>query len=450
MTEWTCNLIKFYGNLRIRTIVHGTYTVLVCTDPYYGYDRATTDPYSGGNTNDLLSRAHYLMVEINDNQEVTGSPLATNLSKYSEASRRKYFQALFEIGDTDNNKSLDKEEVKVLLSHSKFNFKLGTVEEVLAKADLNQDGVIDLDEFVALMCQHCADVSNTTRNATKKDKGSKTIRGQSRRVMIQPSKDPDAAFLQLLQKSPYSMIKEDDTASDMRFHKRDQLKLAPKPTMTKTRQPETDLEAKLAGEAARLLNKAKGTGEGKINPTPGLEPVQYVTLGDAIKRAEYIGDYKAKTSDPKVFSAVQEATAEILHAFLMEKFMTKKARPFGNKPTAQMTEPEVVSNTSAEAQKMCSIAKQIFEEVDEDEGGTVDGEELDLLVTKLWEALGHDPPSEEQVKEEVQHMLHLFDENNDGEISYQEFLAMLCVEPWSKLLPAGDEPDPLDAILSCL
>ena len=130
--------------------------------------------------------------------------------------------------------------------------------------------------------------------------------------------------------------------------------------------------------------------------------------------------------------------------------MAKKARPVENKPTAQMTEPEVVSNTSAEAQKMCSIAKQIFEEVDEDEGGTVDGEELDLLVTKLWEALGHDPPSEEQVKEEVQHMLHLFDENNDGEISYQEFLAMLCVEPWSKLLPEGDKPDPLDPILSCL
>ena len=34
-------------------------------------------------------------------------------------------------------------------------------------------------------------------------------------------------------------------------------------------------------------------------------------------------------------------------------------------------------------------------------------------------------------------MLAKFDENGDNEISFDEFLAMLCVEPWASLLPEG-------------
>jgi len=86
------------------------------------------------------------------------------------------------------------------------------------------------------------------------------------------------------------------------------------------------------------------------------------------------------------------------------------------------------------------IARGIFDDCDEDCEGTIDGEELNLLVKKMWKEMDKGSPSEDDIKAEVSSMLQQFDANGDDEISFEEFLEMLTVEPWSALLPKGGAP----------
>ena len=59
---------------------------------------------------------------------------------------------IFKIWDRDGNGSVDKEELKAVMSSlSQQEVSDETVNEMLAEADVNSDGKIDYEEFVKIM-----------------------------------------------------------------------------------------------------------------------------------------------------------------------------------------------------------------------------------------------------------------------------------------------------------
>ena len=78
-----------------------------------------------------------------------------DLSAYSPAQLGKYMQKLFKIADKDGNGTLDRQELTELLGWSGFEFAVKDIEDLMAKADKNKDGVIEYGEFVVLMKGFC-------------------------------------------------------------------------------------------------------------------------------------------------------------------------------------------------------------------------------------------------------------------------------------------------------
>jgi len=78
-------------------------------------------------------------------------PSTVDFSKFSPPELKQYMAKLFQIGDMDG--SLDRDELKSLLGWSGFRNQLGWVDEVLDRFDKNGDGVIDYDEFAAMMTE---------------------------------------------------------------------------------------------------------------------------------------------------------------------------------------------------------------------------------------------------------------------------------------------------------
>ena len=82
-------------------------------------------------------------------------------------------------------------------------------------------------------------------------------------------------------------------------------------------------------------------------------------------------------------------------------------------------------------------ARGLFDELDVDGSGAVDGAELEGLVRKLWAAQGVAVKAGQDVGEEVAVMLGRFDKDGSGTLSFDEMLAMLCEEPWGAMMSAG-------------
>ncbi len=69
----------------------------------------------------------------------------------------------------------------------------------------------------------------------------------------------------------------------------------------------------------------------------------------------------------------------------------------------------------------------MFDDGDEDGGGSVEKKDLERLMMYMWQELGCEQPAERDVRREVAAMLRRFDVNGDGVISFEEFLEMLFV-----------------------
>lgn len=89
----------------------------------------------------------------------------------------------------------------------------------------------------------------------------------------------------------------------------------------------------------------------------------------------------------------------------------------------------------AASQAVIMAARKIFRSVDGDGNGRLDRTELGVLVQELRKSMGLEYLNQHQIHVEVTEMLHLFDINRDGDISFDEFLRMIVTPPWCRLLP---------------
>lgn len=70
------------------------------------------------------------------------------VSEVPVAELESYLRGLFSAADISRNGVLQPAEMAKLLQSSVFNISAGAILEAVAKADVNQDGVIEYDEFV--------------------------------------------------------------------------------------------------------------------------------------------------------------------------------------------------------------------------------------------------------------------------------------------------------------
>jgi len=73
------------------------------------------------------------------------------ISKYNYDTLSEYFGRLFTLADTNGDGVLELAEVTTLMQLSGFKFDTSTVAQVVEKADINHDGLIDYNEFVPMM-----------------------------------------------------------------------------------------------------------------------------------------------------------------------------------------------------------------------------------------------------------------------------------------------------------
>jgi Ca2+-binding EF-hand superfamily protein len=92
---------------------------------------------------------------------------------------------------------------------------------------------------------------------------------------------------------------------------------------------------------------------------------------------------------------------------------------------------------AAAAKATLKAAKDLFMEVDGDGNGTINEAELECLILMVFERLApaHGQISRGELRATATEVMDRFDTNGSGVIDFDEFIAMLCVAPWNKLLP---------------
>eukprot|EP00656_Telonema_subtile_P049207 TRINITY_DN605_c0_g1_i1.p1 TRINITY_DN605_c0_g1~~TRINITY_DN605_c0_g1_i1.p1 ORF type:complete len:906 (+),score=358.01 TRINITY_DN605_c0_g1_i1:120-2837(+) len=83
-------------------------------------------------------------------EEARGLP---DLKDISVPVLERYFRRLFALADTDENGVLDPREFHNLLEKSGLGFSKRLIRRVLLEADVNQDGMIQWDEFIPVMLE---------------------------------------------------------------------------------------------------------------------------------------------------------------------------------------------------------------------------------------------------------------------------------------------------------
>jgi len=74
-----------------------------------------------------------------------------DFKNYNAQTLETYFRRLFQMGDADGNGVLDPKEVFDLLKMTGFQFSLSQINNMIAEADANHDGMIQYEEFVPMM-----------------------------------------------------------------------------------------------------------------------------------------------------------------------------------------------------------------------------------------------------------------------------------------------------------
>jgi len=112
-------------------------------------EQANKETAHGGKS--AKKKKHARSVEKHATAKPTPGKKALTFEKYTPDQLQQYIAKLFDIGDKDKNGTLEIGEMRDLLSFSGFPFDLGKAEEVMKKCDKNGDGVIDHQEFAAMM-----------------------------------------------------------------------------------------------------------------------------------------------------------------------------------------------------------------------------------------------------------------------------------------------------------
>ena len=67
------------------------------------------------------------------------------------------------------------------------------------------------------------------------------------------------------------------------------------------------------------------------------------------------------------------------------------------------------------------VAKKAFDNVDKDNSGTIDEDELEKILAQISSDMGAEPPTTEDVKEVLEHL----DEDHSGKIEFNEFKMLI-------------------------
>ena len=89
------------------------------------------------------------------------------------------------------------------------------------------------------------------------------------------------------------------------------------------------------------------------------------------------------------------------------------------------------------AEFVMNMARQLFEDADADGSGELDEAELSELMKDLWGKLGRPLKGENRMglQSEIQKVMRQFDTDNNGTLSFVEFLRMITRKPWKDLFP---------------
>ena len=79
----------------------------------------------------------------------------------------KDVQAAFKRFDADGDGAIDKKEMTQALSSNGMNFTAQEVDAIFAAGDINRDGTVDYEEFIALMCPSAAAIVTKFRSQYK-------------------------------------------------------------------------------------------------------------------------------------------------------------------------------------------------------------------------------------------------------------------------------------------
>ena len=71
--------------------------------------------------------------------------------------------------------------------------------------------------------------------------------------------------------------------------------------------------------------------------------------------------------------------------------------------------------------KLSAVAKAAFESVDTDHSGQIDASELNIVMRQISQDMGAEPPSEDDVKEVLNHL----DSDRSGKIDLAEFKVLI-------------------------
>jgi Ca2+-binding EF-hand superfamily protein len=104
------------------------------------------------NHDGVISYEEFIPVatQIMKARTASGQNAMPDLSEVPPAMMERYFKKLFTIADTNGDGVLQPEELKKLLSMSGFNFTPAQIDDIMERADINHDGVIEYDEFIPL------------------------------------------------------------------------------------------------------------------------------------------------------------------------------------------------------------------------------------------------------------------------------------------------------------
>jgi len=91
-----------------------------------------------------------IMKELDNADTEEETEALKDISEYDEDTLKAYCTELFSIGDVNGDGVLSPEELRELLALSGFQLRDAQISAIVARADVNMDGVVDYEEFIPL------------------------------------------------------------------------------------------------------------------------------------------------------------------------------------------------------------------------------------------------------------------------------------------------------------